>query len=133
MRARLEYVLRCLKDSHPAMEHIFKRGACFNLYTMLKPVFPGIEPFHDNGCHVYIKYRGAFYDIDGRLEDAMTISRLRPVRSDMSIAGEAHKWHRQGLERKVTEKNAMLKVRRDSIKKQRRKLRAAAKEGGDGC
>lgn len=128
MRSKIEYVLRCLKDSHPAMEHIFKRGACFNLYAILKPMFPEIEPFHDDGAHIYIKYRGAFFDIDGRLEDAKTISRLLPVRNDRFIAAQAHKWHRQGLERKITEKNAMLKIKCSSIKRQRKKIRATVAE-----
>ena len=46
------------------IKNIYTDGACFELYRILKTIFPHAEAYYD-GSHVYTKIGNKFYDING--------------------------------------------------------------------
>lgn len=59
--------LDTLRNTHPDFEHIYRHGCCFELYKLLRIVFPNAEPWYDfiEG-HIYTKIDKFFYDIRGK-------------------------------------------------------------------
>lgn len=55
-----------LRDSHPDMVKLFTGGACINLYTMLKAIFPNAIPYY-NVDHIITKIGSRYYDITGQV------------------------------------------------------------------
>jgi len=64
---RLLHLLAALREAHPDMQSLFLEGQCYNLWRIVRTVFP------EAGClysmaegHVYIGYQGKVYDIRGK-------------------------------------------------------------------
>lgn len=64
----VEQLINRLRESHPMMTRIFTNGSCYQLFLILKTVFPQAVCWYDpTAYHVYIEVDGRFYDIGGRV------------------------------------------------------------------
>lgn len=64
----IDRFISALRDSHPAMVDIFKNGSCYQLFLIIRTVYPNAAAWHDPVAgHVYVEVNGQFYDIDGRV------------------------------------------------------------------
>lgn len=55
-----------IRNSHPDMEWLFLKGQCYNLWRIVRTIFPSAECWYSQlEGHVYIKFEGKFYDIRG--------------------------------------------------------------------
>lgn len=81
-----------LRRSFKDAEFVYKNGACFELFLILRTIFPKAEPWWDGG-HVWTKIDGAFYDIDGRLAGAT--DHLKPMFGDRRLLWSACSWSRK--------------------------------------
>lgn len=62
-----EALIARLRGAHPDMEWIFMRGSCFELYEILRVVWPEAEPWYSQiEGHVFVKIGPWWYDIRGR-------------------------------------------------------------------
>lgn len=59
-------IITPLRESHSKMVDIFTKGSCWNLFVILRRIFPGARAFY-NGDHVITFYRGKYYDISGEV------------------------------------------------------------------
>ena len=67
MQNQVEKFLARLKDSHPDMELIYTRGGCYQLYLILRVMWPQAIPWYDyHEGHVYTEINGCYYDINGK-------------------------------------------------------------------
>lgn len=87
---RVERVLARLRESAPvAMDELFRNGACYQLYLMLREIWPEAEPWYAwKEGHVYTRIGGAWYDIRGKhvsVHDDVAFARLDP-------RTRAHRW-----------------------------------------
>lgn len=41
------------------------KGDCYNLFRLLRTIYPSSEPYHDIDYHIYTKIDEKYYDIDG--------------------------------------------------------------------
>lgn len=58
--------LKTLQESDHYMQYIFTQGSCYQLYKILKLIYPTAEAYFNlSKQHVLIKYEGKFYDILG--------------------------------------------------------------------
>lgn len=68
----LEYkILRAierLRNSHPDIRNLYRYGQCYNFALFLCTLMDGsaIICYSDKTGHVWVKWRGAWWDIDGR-------------------------------------------------------------------
>jgi len=58
--------LRELRNSHPTIREIYLKGSCYNLYIVLKTIFPQAEVYYD-GDHIITLIDKRFYDIRGEV------------------------------------------------------------------
>lgn len=59
--------LDALRASHQDMEAMYTQGQCYNLFLLLRTVWPQAQAFYSMAeGHVYVKIGGAFFDIRGR-------------------------------------------------------------------
>lgn len=66
MQDSVERFLARLRDVHPIIPVIFQHGACFELYRIMREIWPLAEPWYtDREGHCYIRIHGRFYDIRG--------------------------------------------------------------------
>ena len=87
---RLESFLARLREAHPDMETIFRRGSCYHLWLIVREALPDVECWYDsNEGHVYLKHEGRFYDIRGRLNDTRGTN-LAPL--DHKRGHRPHRW-----------------------------------------
>lgn len=64
---QIERLLARLRESHPGMVDIYTRGACYELYEVLRVVWPQAEPWYDfEHGHVYTRIGQWWWDIRGR-------------------------------------------------------------------
>lgn len=87
-----ELFLARLRNSHPDMSWIFTHGSCWELYEILRTVFPQAEPWYcqDPG-HVYVRIDGVFYDINGRARKLPSVPRYMLDRSGYP-PHSPHRW-----------------------------------------
>ena len=52
-----------IRNSHSEMVNIFSKGSCYNLFLILKLVFPEAEAYY-NSDHIITKIGEKFYDIN---------------------------------------------------------------------
>lgn len=64
-----ESFLRRLRDSFPDSIHVYTRGSCFQLFLLLREIWPDSKPWYDGiEGHVYTEINGKFFDIKGEAE-----------------------------------------------------------------
>jgi hypothetical protein len=64
---QVERFLKALRETHPDFDFIFRHGACYQLYLMLKSLRPDAELWYQhNPGHVWTKIDGAWFDIRGK-------------------------------------------------------------------
>ena len=64
---QIENFLLELRESHVAMEDVFKMGSCYHLFAILRVLDPTAKPWwHFKEHHVYIEIGGRLYDIRGQ-------------------------------------------------------------------
>ena len=94
MSHAVETFLARLRGSHPDMTAIFTRGSCYELYEIMRVIWPDAEPhYHWVGGHVYVKIGHWFYDINGRhrrLPDGYTSDMRKEWTSD-----RPHRWSKR--------------------------------------
>lgn len=73
---RLELLLKKIRESFAGAATVFKRGSCFQLYEIVKVVFPDVRPYLYNEDHIYIDLHGSFFDINGEVNDSMDIEMI---------------------------------------------------------
>lgn len=65
--------LKALRESDFFIRHIYTRGGCYQLYKILKTLWPEAQPYAlgswDGMSHVATKICGLLWDIDGEVMD----------------------------------------------------------------
>ncbi len=62
-----ERFLALLREAHPVMVPLFMRGGCYQLFLILRELWPGALPWYDwREGHVYTEIDNKFYDIRGQ-------------------------------------------------------------------
>lgn len=71
-------------------EHRFTHGGCFQLYRVLKQLYPEAAPWYDSiRGHVYVQIGEAYYDIDGAHERG---ERWELMTDNPMLLAKAHGW-----------------------------------------
>ena len=61
--------LKALRESDFYIPYIYTCGGCYQLYKVLKTIFPTAQPYLGVYCaHVITEIDGVFYDISGELK-----------------------------------------------------------------
>ena len=94
----IELFLSRLRAAHPDMETLFLHGSCYELFNVMRVMWPKAEPWYvvEEG-HVYVKVGPWFYDIRGkhrRLPPGKAVNLLQPYSSD-----RPHRWSKRHLHR----------------------------------
>lgn len=67
----IESFLKALRESDFFIEHIYLNGGCYQLYKVIKTVFPDAKPYMSTYfAHVCTMVDGKLYDITGRVKVA---------------------------------------------------------------
>jgi len=75
-----------IKDAHKR----FHTGGCFQLYRILKHIYPLAEAWYDPiAGHVYTRIDDGFYDIDGKHEQGGKWHRMS---DDEMLLAKAFEW-----------------------------------------
>lgn len=62
----IDEFLKELNNINPYINIMFKFGDCYKLSKLLCKMYPGAEPvLNVDANHVYTRYKGKLYDIDG--------------------------------------------------------------------
>ena len=62
-----EKLVARLRDSFDGAEHVYKCGSCYQLFLVLRTVWPDAEPWYDHVAgHIYTRIGRHWYDIDGK-------------------------------------------------------------------
>lgn len=92
MDDEIEKFLARLRDAHPSMPDIFKYGGCFELFRILRVLYPNAEAWYAwQQGHVYTKIGEYWYDIDGKhvkIIDKIAFKRM----DDPGQVHRAFKW-----------------------------------------
>lgn len=70
-------------------EKRFTNGGCFQLYRVLKHIYPKAVAWYVHG-HVYTEIEGMFYDINGVIEKLP--DGAIPLESEYLLFAKAHRW-----------------------------------------
>lgn len=62
-----EVIIGLIRDSFKEANYVYTNGSCFELYKILKSIFPSAVAW-SNHDHVYTEINEIFYDINGRRE-----------------------------------------------------------------
>jgi len=63
----IERFLARLRDVHPIMLYIYQRGGCYELFLMLREIWPEAEAWYAEAeGHIYTKIGNHWYDIRGQ-------------------------------------------------------------------
>lgn len=94
---QVEKFLARLRDSHPDMEHIYTQGGCFELFLIMRTIWPQARCYYAfNPGHVYIEIDGLFYDIRGKYvrppNGAVDFAKTEP-----HIMAGAHRWSKRSF------------------------------------
>lgn len=81
--------LDALRASHQDMETVFTQGQCYNLFLLMRTVWPEAKAFYSMAeGHVYVEVGGAFFDIRGRhFSPPKDLAQLNHQRGD-----RPHRW-----------------------------------------
>ena len=60
-------VIRAIRESFVGSVTVFTSGSCFQLYKILKTIYPDAYPLQDRGGHVVTDINGRTYDITGEV------------------------------------------------------------------
>ena len=67
---KIEKFLKALRDSDFFIEHIYMNGGCYQLYKVIKSVFPDAEPYFSKELvHIAAMVDGKLYDIRGPIDE----------------------------------------------------------------
>lgn len=82
--------LKALRESDFFIESIYMHGGCYQLYKILKTIFPSAKPYINSSMpHVATLVHGTLYDINGRIRPSEE-KKFKPMTiEDMT---EAEKW-----------------------------------------
>lgn len=58
-------LITAIRDSTPDSRYIYKNGGCYKFALILKTMFDGEIYYSQILGHVWFKYKGKFFDIDG--------------------------------------------------------------------
>jgi len=86
-KIEVEKFLSTLKWSDFFIEHIYTRGGCYQLYKVLKVIFPEAVPYFD-GAHVATLIDSKLWDINGIVKDDCNNFRAMTEEQEK----EAEKW-----------------------------------------
>lgn len=87
--------LQVLRNSSIFIEHIYMNGGCYQLYKILKSVFPNAKPYISGypGCaHIATMIDGRLYDIGGEYK---TFDGFEPLSPE--IEEEAEEWRFEAM------------------------------------
>lgn len=91
-------IISVIRDSRPDNEYWYTNGGCWELFKILRVIYPEAKAWYD-GQHVVTCVNGRLYDITGSVSFKMDMSMLGPL--DPSTARSAHRWsidrHRMNL------------------------------------
>lgn len=59
--------IKIISNSFHGAEHVYTKGSCYQLYKILKPMYPQAEAWSDDD-HVITKIGNGFYDITGEVD-----------------------------------------------------------------
>lgn len=63
----IENFIACIRNIDPMLSFIFKNGACYRFAKYIKAHYPSsLLYISDEDQHVIVKYKNAYYDIDGK-------------------------------------------------------------------
>lgn len=68
-------VIQLIRESFIGSEKVYTQGSCYQLYLILKYIFPEAEA-HYNCDHVITKIKNVYYDINGIVDN---ISNYLPI------------------------------------------------------
>jgi len=83
-----ENIIQAIRESFGASITIYTSGNCYQLYEILKTVFPRAKAY-ESGGHIYTKIEDRFYDIRGKLKKNIN---LIEVTDDMIESLQKNKW-----------------------------------------
>jgi len=64
-------IIKSIRESFPDAGIVYRYGACYGMYQILKQVFPKARAFvSGNGCHVVTEICGRMYDVHGEIQPA---------------------------------------------------------------
>ena len=92
-----QVLLAALRNSHEHARGVFRHGGCYEMYRILRTIWPAAEPWYIDG-HVYTSIDGRLYDIDGLWtpnEDER--ARLEPLHA---AKDRPWAWHNRAAERR---------------------------------
>lgn len=73
--------IRSLRESFNGSEIVYTQGSCYQLYLILKGLYPEAEAYYDDiEGHVYTKIGDKLYDIYGELTNEITLSIIKPLK-----------------------------------------------------
>jgi len=59
-------LIDAIRNTHPDMEDLFLRGQCYNLFRILRSIYPQAVAWYSmREGHVYVEIDGYYYDIRG--------------------------------------------------------------------
>ena len=71
----------------------FTDGGCFQLYRVLKELYPEAEAWYDYvDGHVYTRIGDTLYDIGGAYHCEGESQTLTPLSKDIKVYADAHEW-----------------------------------------
>lgn len=85
-------LIALLRSARPDNEHYYMHGGCWELFRILRGVFPEAQPFHtwtDVAGHVATKIGDHLYDIRGRVRRPSLYEPMNP----RNHPHRPHRWH----------------------------------------
>lgn len=68
-------VIQLIRESFIGSEKVYTQGSCYQLYLILKYIFPEAEAYY-NCDHIITKIKNVYYDINGIVDN---ISNYLPI------------------------------------------------------
>ena len=80
-----------IRNSHSKMRNIFTKGSCYNLYSILKAIFPEAIAY-SNIDHIITRIDDIYYDINGIANNKgyMKWKYLHPRKTRIKLAKEMY-------------------------------------------
>ena len=83
------HFLAILRDSVPDAVPLYTQGGCWQLFVLLRTVWPQATPWYNHvDGHVITEIDGHFYDIRGRVHDHIAT----PMADEPGLIRQAHRW-----------------------------------------
>lgn len=85
-----EQIIAAIRIGINSADRRFKSGGCFQLYRILKQLFPDAQAWYDPiAGHVYTRIDEGYYDIDGHHERG---GKWFLLTDDCLLYAKAHEW-----------------------------------------